>query len=248
MIGAQASIQTLARQGLDILLPPRCYACGAGVSRQGELCGPCWRELTFITAPACARCGYPFDYPVAGEGLCAACQARSPAYDRAASALVYDEASRGLVLAFKRGDRTELAPPLARMMARAGRELIGEADRLIPVPLHRRRLFARRFNQAGLLAKALAGETGLAWEPTRLRRRRATMSQGGLTLRQRKANLRGAFTVAGRLEGARVLLIDDVMTTGATLEACARILRRAGAERVDALTLARVVTPGQSPI
>jgi len=229
------------------VLPPRC-SCGGPVIRLGELCGPFWGGLTFITAPAYSRCGYPFDYPIEGEALCAACHARPPACDKAVSALVYDDASRELALAFKRGDRTDLARPLARMMARVGHELIREANCLIPVPLHRRRLFARRFNQAALLAEALAGESGLAWKPTRRVRGRDTPSQGGLSRRQRRVNLRGAFSVAGQLDKTRVLLIDDVMTTGATAQACAKALRRAGAARVDVLTLARVVTPGQSPI
>jgi len=218
------------------------------VTRQGELCGPCWAGLTFITEPQCARCGYPFEYALPGESLCAACHARLPAYDRAISALAYDDASRELILAFKRGDRTALAGPLGWLTARAGTDLLAGADLLLPVPLHPRRLFARRFNQAALLARAIARASGRPWSPDRLRRRKNTPSQGGLSRRQRLENMRGAFAVRGRLDGMRILLIDDVMTTGATAEACAKVLRRAGAAWVGVLTLARVVTPGQSTI
>lgn len=242
------SAETFASRALDTLLPPRCYACGAAVSRQGELCGPCWAGLTFITEPMCRICGYPFDFAAPGESLCAACHARRPAFDRAKSALVYDDASSSLVLAFKRGDRTHLTEPLGRLAARAGGELLAEADLILPVPLHPRRLFARRFNQAALLARAISKASGVDWDADLLHRRRHTPSQGGLSYRQRRENMRGAFTVKRRLDGRRVVLVDDVMTTGATAEACAKALRRAGAQRVALLTLTRVVRPAQTTI
>jgi len=238
----------LAGRALDILLPPRCYACGAEVSRQGELCGSCWAGLTFITEPMCRICGYPFDYATVEESLCAACHARKPSYDRAASALVYDDASSSLVLAFKRGDRTHLAEPLGRLAARAGEVLLAEADLILPVPLHPRRLFARRFNQAALLAREISKASGVGWSPDLLYRRRNTPSQGGLSNKQRRENMRGAFMAGGRLEARHVVLVDDVMTTGATAEACAKVLRGAGARSVALLTLTRVVRPTQTTI
>jgi len=241
-------LEHVARGALDLLLPPRCYGCGAAVADQGRLCAACWSGLTFLTPPCCASCGYPFEYAPGGESLCAACMAGRPAYDVARSALVYDDASRPLVLAFKHGDRTHLAAPLADLMAAAGGELLEAADLILPVPLHPARLFRRRFNQAALLARMLARKSGTDWSPTRLQRRRATITQGGLSRRGRQRNVAGAFYMRGRLEGRAVLLVDDVMTTGATVEACARCLRRAGARHIGVLTLARVVLPGHGPI
>lgn len=243
-----AHLQHMARGALDTLLPPRCYGCGAPVTDQGRLCAGCWSGLTFLTPPCCACCGYPFEYAPGGDSLCAACMARQPAYDIARSALVYNDASRQLVLAFKHGDRTHLATPLAGLMALAGGELLNHADLILPVPLHPGRLFRRRFNQAALLARNLAQQSGKDWSPTRLLRHRATVTQGGQSRRGRRRNVAGAFTVRGRLETLSVLLVDDVMTTGATAEACARCLRRAGARHIAVLTLARVVLPGHSPI
>ena len=239
---------TFASRALDTLLPPRCYACGAAVAQQGELCGSCWTGLTFITEPMCRICGYPFDYAMPEESLCGACHARPPAYDRAKSALVYDDASRDLVLAFKRGDRTALADPLGRLAARAGRDLLESAGLILPVPLHPRRLFARRFNQAALLAKAISRQSGVDWSPDLLYRRKNTPSQGGLSHKQRRENMRGAFLVRRRVEGRHVVLVDDVMTTGATAEACAKALRRAGARSVALVTVTRVVRPAQTTI
>ena len=155
----------------------------------------------------------------------------------------YDEESRRLVLAFKHGDRLHLAPALAHWMRRAGAELLAEADAVVPVPLHWTRLFARRYNQAAVLAQALAGAGGPLLGADWLARRRRTPSQGKRNREARKRNVAGAFRAARPLEikGRRILLVDDVFTTGATLEECARVLLRAGARQVDALTLARAV-------
>jgi len=233
---------------VDVVLPPRCLACGVEIEGQGgrgHLCPVCWASLAFVAPPFCACCGFPFPLPV-GEGtLCAACLARQPAFDAARAALVYDDASRPLVLGFKHGDRTHAAAAFAAWMARAGADLLREGDLVVPVPLHRRRLFARRYNQAALMAAALARLAGLAHVPDALVRRRPTPSQGGLGREARFANVQGAFAVrpsrTARMQGSCVILVDDVMTTGATLEACATALRKAGAARVAALTLARVV-------
>jgi ComF family protein len=179
-----------------------------------------------------------------GDSRCALCIARPPPFARARAALLYDDGCRGLILSFKHGDRTDLAPVFARWLARAGAELLGDADLLVPVPLHRWRLFHRRYNQSALLARLLARTSGVPMLPDLLIRHRATPSQGGLGRRGRVRNVAGAFALHSRLarraDGRRVLLIDDVHTTGATLGECARLLRRAGAARVDVLTLARV--------
>ncbi len=238
----------LTRAALDLLLPPRCYACGDLLVEQGQLCAACWSGLTFISAPFCACCGYPFEHPLPGRSLCGRCQAQRPVYRRARSLLVYDDASRRLVLALKRGDRTELARPLGRLMANHAGDLVQAADLIVPVPLHGSRLFARRFNQSALLARTIAKAGARRWAATRLVRHRRTRSQGGLNHRQRQENVRRAFSLRGPVAGCTILLVDDVFTTGATVEACSRALIAGGAKAVDVLTLARVATPAQIPI
>lgn len=200
----------------------------------------------------CARCGVPLPHEGAGsmgrEGeLCPACTARPPAFAYARAALRYDEAARRLLLPFKYADRTELAAPLARHMARAGAPLLAAADLLAPVPLHWRRLLGRRYNQAALLAGCLARRSGTPVVPDLLRRTRATPPLGERGAAERRLVLAGAFAVTprhrARVQGRRVLLVDDVMTSGATAEACALVLLAAGAAAVDVLAAARVPDP-----
>jgi ComF family protein len=242
-----AGLRRAAGLALDIVLPARCLACGVDVDRQGQLCAPCWRAIRFLAPPCCACCGFPFAHDEGSGALCAACLARPPSFARARAVFAYDDASRGLVLAFKHGDHTHAAPAFAQWLARAGADLLAEADLLAPVPLHRWRLLARRYNQAALLSAALAGLRGLPHRPDLLQRQRWTPSQGRMKRGERWRNVAGAFRVRPRhcamVKGRRVLLVDDVLTTGATVEACARALLRTGANAVDVLTLARVVRP-----
>jgi len=232
---------------LDVVLPPRCLRCGLAVDAPGRLCAGCWREMRFLGPPACATCGQPFETDAGAGAICAACARSRPPYGRARAVLRYDDASRPLLLAFKHGDRTDAAPAYGRWLARAGAELLADADLVAPVPLHPWRLFRRRYNQAALLAQAVGRAAGLPVVPELLQRTRSTPSQGGLNPRQRRRNVAGAFRVrprhAGHLAGRRVLLVDDVYTTGATVSACTRALLRAGAAGVDVLALARVVRP-----
>ena len=246
LLGGRAALGRLARTALDAVLPPQCLACKAVVAEPGALCAACWSKVRFVAPPQCARCGVPFENIVPPDGtLCGACLAHPPGYDRARAAFRYDDGSRGLVLAFKHGDRTDAAPAYGRWLLRAGADLVASADVIAPVPLHWTRLFSRRYNQAALLAGALGRIAGKTVVPDLLVRRRRTPSQGTLTRAERARNVRGAFAVAPRragvASGARMLLIDDVLTTGATVEAAAAALRRAGATAVDVLTLARVV-------
>lgn len=246
-----AAVEAVKRGGaatLDALLPPQCLKCRAAVDRQGLLCPACWREVTWLAAPLCAACGFPFEHDEGPGALCGACTRARPVFDRARAAFAYDEGSKPLVLGFKHGDRIEGAPAYGRWLARAGAELLADADLIAPVPLHRWRLLRRRYNQAALLAQALSRASGKPWLPDLLARVKATRSQGGLGRAGRAENVRAAFAVRPKrrpaAEGRRILLVDDVYTTGATATACARALLRAGAAAVDVLTLARVVRPG----
>jgi len=228
---------------LDLLLPPRCLSCGATVATSGTLCATCWRGITFLAEPCCACCGYPFAFDVGAGGLCGACVSAPPEFDRARAAMRYDEASRPLVLALKHGDRLHLAPSLAQWMRRAGGAFMGEADLLVPVPLHWTRLFARRYNQAAVLALAIAKAGGPPVSADCLIRRRRTPPQGRKNAAARRRNVAGAFALRrpAEIAGKHIVLIDDVLTTGATVAECARVLKRAGAARVEVLALARTV-------
>lgn len=232
---------------LRLALPCTCVGCGAITADDGGLCGRCWSELAFITPPFCARTGLPLPADSLGQGplLSAEARATPPAYDRARAAVEFTDLARKLVHDLKYADRHDVARPMARLMALAGRELVADADLVVPVPLHPLRLWRRRFNQAALLARHLAPTGRLTIRADLLRRQRSTPSQTRLGRQARHANVAGAFSTCGDaaslLPGRRVLLVDDVCTTGATLDACARALRRAGAAHVDAVTFARVV-------
>jgi ComF family protein len=236
-------LNRLASSVIDILLPPRCLSCGEAVTEAGTLCARCWRGITFLGRPCCARCGLPFEFDLGQSVLCGDCARHLPSFDRARAAMRYDEASRHLILAFKHGDRLHLAPAFGRWLKRAGSELVREADLAVPVPLHWTRLFARRYNQAAVLAHALRAAGGPPVAPDALIRTRRTPSQGRGGRAARRRNVAGAFALKQgfAVAGRRILLVDDVLTTGATAGECARILKRAGAARVDVLTLARTV-------
>ena len=232
---------------LNSVLPPRCPSCGIVVDEQGTLCADCWKGLTLLAEPCCDRCGYPFPYIVPAGTLCAPCTRRSPAYDRARAVFRYDDASRHLILRFKHADETYAAPFYGRWLSRAGADLLAGTDLIAPVPLHRWRLLSRRYNQAALLARAVARHADRPLAVDLLRRIRHTPSQGRLSATARRRNIRGAIALRPRWReaaaGRRIVLVDDVLTTGATVEECAKVLRRAGAARVDVLTLARVIRP-----
>lgn len=237
----------------DIILPPQpLFRPQRGVHDYGA--AESWADVRFLDEPCCDYCGFPFEFETSELTLsaapcCGRCAGRKPSYDRARAAFVYDAASRSLVLRFKHGGETEGVTMFAQQMLRAGRKLTNGAQVIMPVPLHSRRLMKRRFNQSALLARAISKQSGIALETDSLLRKRHTPSQGRQSYVGRRRNVSGAFKISpkAQLRGKSVLLIDDVMTTGATLESCARTLKRAGAKRVDAIVLSRVVKPSTLP-
>src|SRR6266566_10174456 len=240
-----------ARLVLDIALPTLCVACREPVDGEG-VCAECWAKLSFIAPPFCPRLGIPFVYAPGPGLLSMEAIADPPAYQRARAAVRYDDVARTLVHALKYQDRTDLAPAMGRWMARAGHELLKEADALIPVPLHWRRGWSRRYNQSGALARSIERQSGVKVLSEALRRVRPTQQQIGLSRPQRASNVQGAFKVAADrtadIQGRRIVLVDDVLTSGATVDACARALLRAKAAQVDVLVFARVVDTYKAPI
>ncbi len=234
------------RLALGLVYPPACIACQGATGEPHALCASCWSGIRFIERPYCERLGTPFAVDFGLPLLSPAAIADPPVFGRARAVAEYDGTASALVHRLKYGDRPELARALGRMMARAGAELLADADVIVPVPLHRWRLWRRRFNQAMALAGVVAADSGVACDPFLLARVKPTRRQVGLTKAQRQENLQGAFRVPteakGRLRGKRVLLIDDVLTTGSTANAAARALLRGGAAAVDVLAFARVVT------
>ncbi|WP_244564176.1 ComF family protein [Rhizobium sp. RU36D] len=229
----------------DLVYPPACAACGIGTHKSGGLCSACWGSVEFIERPYCEVLGLPFSHDLGPGILSPEAIANPPEFDRLRSVARHEGIARDLVHALKYRDRLDLAPMMATWMMRAGGEALRESDVVMPVPLHRWRLLSRKFNQSAELARHLARLAGKPYLPATLLRRKRTHQQVGLSATARQENVRGAFAIAEGREadvfGRRVVLVDDVYTTGATVAAATRVLKRAGASEVTVLTFARAL-------
>jgi len=229
---------------LDLILPPRALDADRAAVLSTGLTTEAWTRIQFVEVPVCDGCGAPFEYDLGPGARCPGCHAKPHAFDRARAACLYDDGSRDLILKLKHADRTDLAPLFARWISRAAADLLADADAVLPVPMHRLRMLSRRYNQAAEIARPLAVASGVAYWPDALVRQRRTESQAGKSASGRKRNLSGAITAAAgwrrRIAGSKLVIIDDVLTTGATADACARALKAAGAARVDLAVIARV--------
>ena len=247
MLQFPALLGDLAASMRNVLLPPTCLGCHEITERQGSLCPKCWNRVRFIERPFCEALGTPFSIDHGDGALSGDALADPPPFRRLRAVAAYSDVSRKLVQSLKYNDRTDLSPWMAAWMKRAGNELLDDADVIIPVPLHPARYLTRRFNQSAELARQLAAQSGVPFDPAILLRTRRTRQQVGLGVNERQDNVRGAFGVPDgmrvRVAGKSVLLIDDVYTTGATVKAATKVLKKAGVAAVDVLVFARVV-PG----
>ncbi len=252
---ARQSATSLLRTISNLIWPPVCANCGKRIDEANHLCGTCWHSMHWVDRPYCPISGLPYAYDVGEEIISPSVIVDPPVYDKVRTVALYDDTARALVHKLKYHDRTDLARSMGQWMVRAGQEFFNDdPDQLVvvPVPLHPQRLISRRYNQSALLAKEIAEQQNVSYLHDCLKRRRATRQQVGLSDSERAANVRGAFRVPaplkGEIAGKTIILIDDVMTTGATMQACARVLRRAGAAQIFVIVFARVVEPGQMTI
>jgi ComF family protein len=230
-------------QCVDTVLPPRCVVSGDMVDKQGMIAGSAWAKLNFLAPPLCVQCGIPFDFEVESGVKCSACLDRPPPFETARAALKYDEHSRDMILGFKHADKTFAVRAFIPWLMRAGEGMLEEADLLVPVPLHYRRMIARRYNQSAIIAQSLSKASRIPADVDAIKRIRATKVQGFMKAAERHKNVKAAFSLNPKadVKGKTIILIDDVFTTGATAKECTKTLLKGGAAKVHILTLARVV-------
>lgn len=237
---------------LDMVFPPKCPLTHENVGAHGDLSPAGWRQVSFIEDPFCDHCGAPFTQDFGAGIICGLCISEPPAFDRARAAIVYNDAAHDLIVAFKYSDRVDFAPMFAKWLGRIAGDVITDRSFFVPVPLHPRRLFSRRYNQAALLAQMLSRNNDVPCHLDMVYRNRATQPQQQKSLVARRRNVAGAFSVRESdrdiIRGAHIVLVDDVLTTGATMSAVASVLKRAGAAKVDALAVARVAKMGAGTI
>lgn len=240
-------LRSLLFQGIDVILPPRCVITGELVEEQGMISGSAWAKLDFVNDPMCATCGFPFEFEVDENSLCTSCLTHAPPFEMGRMALKYNDTSRDLILGFKHGDQTHAVKAFTPWLIRAGKPFLDQADIIAPVPLHFWRQWSRKYNQAALIAQELCKYSKHDCRVDLLKRIRATPSQGYLKAKERYRNVKRAFAVNEKYKAAikdkKIVLVDDVYTTGATIKECAKELKKAGAHSVFVLTLARVVRP-----
>ncbi|KKB96192.1 DNA utilization protein GntX [Candidatus Arcanobacter lacustris] len=231
------------RKILDLIFPPKCLICGSLIASMPGLCSNCWANINFISKPACAKCNLPFEYDFGEDVICGACTASKPLYHKAKSVFIYDDFSKPLLHGLKYQDKTHLAPYLASLMRIAAGDLLSYSDIIIPVPLHKKKLLSRLYNQSALLSLYLHKSTKIPFEPNLLIKHKNTKTQTGLTKKQRLSNIKGSFMINEKfiyqVKDKNIMLVDDVITTGATINACTRLLLKYGANKVNILTLAR---------
>ncbi len=229
----------------DILFPPRCVGCATVIKDYGNLCHVCWGNIRFLNSNACRICSFPLEYIDEDSPLCAQCTAAPPIFNQSSSAIIYDEHSSKLITRFKYGDNTLVASYLAKLMVNANRANVDEVDYIIPVPIHKKRLLQRKFNQSALLAKQISKDCNAKFVPDMLKRTKHTPPQASLSAKKRKENVKGCFAINNKyadvIPGTSVLLVDDVVTTGSTLNECSKILKKEGVENIYILTLAKTV-------
>jgi ComF family protein len=230
---------------LDIIYPPRCISCGDNVHENGSICAKCWSDINFITNPQCNICGFPFDFEVSADALCSGCIKTKPSFSKARAVFIYDDASYNMIKSLKYHDKTENCAAYARWMSRVGSEMINDTDIIIPVPIHFSKLILRKYNQAALLAHGLAKTSNKKILSNAIIRKKNTKSQAEFSYKERFNNIKGAFKINSEyldaLKNKNRLLIDDVITTGATVEECTKMLLRAKVAKVEVLTLAKTL-------
>ena len=243
MVNISQKVSALINSALDIIFPIRCSLCENNIEADG-LCQECWKKINWISDPRCSICGTPFDILVGN--MCVTCVQRKPHFDEAISVCEYDDFSKDIIIKFKHHDSTHLTKYIAALMYAASKNIVDDAHVIIPVPIHISKRIKRKYNQSELIAMEIARASGAAYEPRALKKHKKTLSQEDLPAKQRKTNVKGSFALDGKYEDAikdkKIILVDDVFTTGSTVNECSKILKRGRAKKVTVITFAKVIS------